>query len=165
MAIGHFYAGIAAVIRSPETGRYLLLRRSNDKDFSPGVWECVTGRVDQGEGYEDALQREVLEELGIDLRIEYLLGTTHFFRGSPKAENELLGVIYLCSANESAPICLSSEHSEYRWISADQAIGLLSADDPSTLWARRVIERAEAIRKLLPDELVSFQAQAGFELG
>ena len=58
MSIGHFYAGIAALIWSPETNQYLLLRRSELKDFAPGAWECVTGRVDQGEGFEDALRRE-----------------------------------------------------------------------------------------------------------
>ena len=106
MPIGHFYAGIAAVIRSPETRQYLLLRRSEQKDYARGVWECVTGRVDQGEGFEDALRREVREELGVEVQIDYILGTTHFYRGVPIPENELVGVIYLCSLADD--ICLSS---------------------------------------------------------
>ena len=97
MTIGRFYAGIAALIWSPGTRRYLLLRRSEQKDYAPGVWECVTGRVDQGEGFEDALRREVREELGVDVQAEYILGTTHFYRGNPTPEKELVGVIYLCS--------------------------------------------------------------------
>ena len=97
MTIGRFYAGIAALIWSPETEQYLLLRRSAQKDFAPGAWECVTGRVDQGEGFEDALRREVREELGVDVQIEHILGTTHFYRGNPTPEKELVGVIYLCS--------------------------------------------------------------------
>jgi hypothetical protein len=44
MAIGRFYAGIAALIWSPETKQYLLLRRSEQKDYARGAWECVTGR-------------------------------------------------------------------------------------------------------------------------
>jgi 8-oxo-dGTP diphosphatase len=81
MTIGRFYAGIAALIWSPETKQYLLLCRSEQKDYARGAWECVTGRVDQGEGFEDALHREVHEELGVEVQIEHILGTTHFYRG------------------------------------------------------------------------------------
>jgi 8-oxo-dGTP diphosphatase len=165
MPIGRFYAGIAAVIRSPETRQYLLLRRSEQKDYARGVWECVTGRVDQGEGFEDALRREVREELGVEVQIDHILGTTHFYRGVPIPENELVGVIYLCSLADAASIRISPEHTEYRWLSADQAVDQLSAADPSTQWAQRVIERAEIIRRMLPEELVNIQSHTGFELG
>ena len=122
MSIGRFYAGIAALIWSPETSQYLLLRRSEHKDYAAGVWECVTGRVDQGEGFEDALRREVREELGVDVEIEHILGTTHFYRGSSSPENELVGVVYLCTIPDPASIHLSSEHSEYRWLSIGASI-------------------------------------------
>ncbi len=92
MPIGRFYAGIAALIWVPETKQYLLLRRSTQKDYAQGAWECVTGRVDQGESFEDALRREVREELGAEVQLEYILGTTHFYRGDPIPENELVGV-------------------------------------------------------------------------
>ncbi|HSB67310.1 MAG TPA: NUDIX domain-containing protein [Anaerolineales bacterium] len=165
MSIGQFYAGIAAVIWSPTTEQYLLLHRSESKDYGPGVWECVTGRVDQGEGFEDALLREVREELGVQIQVEHILGTTHFYRGAPIPENELVGVVYLCTLPDPASIYISAEHSEFRWCSATQAMQLLSADDPSTQWARRVIERAEIIRLMLPQDLLDFQHQAGFEFG
>jgi 8-oxo-dGTP diphosphatase len=165
MSIGRFYAGIAAVIRSSQTNQYLLLRRSDQKDYGPGVWECVTGRVDQGEGYEDALLREVREELGVIVQTEYILGTTHFYRGAPAAENELVGVVYLCSLDDPGSITIGPEHSEFRWFAVEEALELLSATDPSTQWARRVIERAEVIRTILPSKLVKLNQQTGFELG
>ncbi len=165
MTIGRFYAGIAAVIWSPESRCYLLLRRSDDKDYAPGKWECVTGRVDQGEGFEDAVRREVHEELGREVRIACLIGTTHFYRGVPEPENELVGVIYLCTLTEPHNIHISQEHSGYRWLPADQAIALLSAQDPTTQWAKRVLERAEIIRPMLPDDLLEFQLKNSFEFG
>jgi 8-oxo-dGTP diphosphatase len=165
MAIGRFFAGIAAVIWSPPSKQYLLLRRSADKDYGRGIWECVTGRVDQGEGFEDALYREVHEELGVKVQIDHILGTTHFYRGASTPENELVGVVYLCSLTDPASIQISAEHSEFRWLPAAQAIELLSAEDPSTRWARRVIERAEIIRPMLSKGMLSFQRQAGFEFG
>lgn len=165
MSIGRFYAGIAAVIWSAATSQYLLLRRSDQKDYGGGIWECVTGRVDQGESFEDALHREVREELGVAVQVEYILGTTHFYRGTPTPENELVGVVYLCTLDDPGSVSIGLEHSEFRWLIATEAIELLSATDPSTMWARRVIERAEIIQPLLTKDLVSFQHQAGFEFG
>ncbi|NJN55210.1 MAG: hypothetical protein HC804_10900, partial [Anaerolineae bacterium] len=49
MSIGRFLGGIAALIWNPTNESYLLLCRADSKDFGAGSWECVTGRVDQGE--------------------------------------------------------------------------------------------------------------------
>jgi 8-oxo-dGTP diphosphatase len=165
MLIGRFYAGIAAVIWSASTSQYLLLRRSEQKDYGRGIWECVTGRVDQGEGFEDALRREVREELGVAVQVEYILGSTHFYRGTPTPENELVGLVYLCSLDNLGTISIGPEHSEFRWFSAEEAFELLTSVDLSTQWARRVIERAEIIRPILPNDLVRLNRQTGFELG
>ena len=125
----------------------------------------VSGRVDQGEGFEDALHREVREELGVEVQIEHILGTTHFYRGNPIPENELVGVIYLCALPDPTLIRISLEHSEYRWLSADQAIDLLTNSDPTTQWIKRVIQRAETIRPMLPEKMIEYQRISGFELG
>jgi 8-oxo-dGTP pyrophosphatase MutT (NUDIX family) len=165
MSNGRFNAGIAALIWSPETKQYLLLRRSDQKDYARGAWECVTGRVDQGEGFEDALRREVHEELGVEVQIEHILGTTHFYRGSPIPENELVGVIYLCTLSDPNSIHIGTEHSEYHWLSVDQAIEFLTVSDPTGQWVKRIIQRAETIRRMLPEDLLEFQRDSGFELG
>lgn len=165
MSIGRFYAGVGAVIWSVKLEQYLLLRRSDHKDFAPGTWECVTGRVDQGEGFEDALHREVQEELGTEVQVDQILGTTHFYRGVASPENELVGVVYLCTLPGPPAIRISEEHSEYRWLSASQAIDLLTSKDTSSQWAKRVIQRAEVIRSTLPQKLVKYHRKSGFELG
>ena len=166
MTIGRFYGGVGALIHSPHTNKYLLLKRSESKDFAPGAWECVTGRVDQGEGFEDAVRREVFEELGVPgVTIEFIIGTTHFYRGAAGPENELIGVVYGCALDEASPIHISQEHSEFRWLTVAEADTLLGASDPSTQWLRLVIERAVAIRSHLPDTLVHYHEQHGFELG
>jgi 8-oxo-dGTP diphosphatase len=165
MTIGHFYAGIATVIWSPVNRQYLLLHRSAQSAVRPSVWECVTGRVDQGESFDDALHREVHEELGVPVQVEYILGTAHYYRGAHLPENELMGVVYFCTLDHATPIRLSEEHVEYRWLPFKQAIDLLSAPDLSTQWTRRVIQHAETIRPLLPQELLQFQITTGFEFG
>jgi len=165
MSIGRFFGGIAALIWAPDSDRYLLLKRSSDKDFAGGAWECVTGRVDQGEGFDDAVRREVREELGVDVRIEFIIGTTHFFRGEVDPGNELIGVVYGCTIPNVKAVTISAEHSEYRWVTADEADAMLTDNDASTQWIKRLIGRAEATKRLMTPALVDHYRSSGFELG
>jgi 8-oxo-dGTP diphosphatase len=144
MPIGQFIAGIAALVRDPASGKYLVLRRSKEKDFGAGAWECVTGRVDQGEGFDQAVHREVFEELGVPITVDFIAGTTHFHRGNPVPENELVGVLYCCTLDDPAAIHVSAEHDEQRWITPQEAEQIL----PGDYWLGKLIQRAETIRKL-----------------
>jgi 8-oxo-dGTP pyrophosphatase MutT (NUDIX family) len=164
MAIGRFYGGVGALIRRDVDDRYLLLKRSGDKDYASGVWECVTGRVDEGEGFEEAVYREVNEEIGAAVRIEFFIGTTHFYRGEDKPENELIGVVFACSLTDLVEVHLSPEHTESRWVTADEVVDLVVGADPSSAWIKRVIARAEVLRELYPAELIAFHQRYGFGL-
>ena len=147
--VGHFLGGIGALVWDPATRSYLLLQRANNRDFKSGAWECVTGRVDQGESYEQALHREVREEIGATVQIEFLVATTHFYRGESRPENELLGVIYSCIIQNPEQAHFEAEHSAQRWVTADEAMAFL----PEGHWLRNVIIRAERLRMLVPAEL------------
>jgi ADP-ribose pyrophosphatase YjhB (NUDIX family) len=62
---------VSAVIRD-DRGRILLGRRS----FDPGAghWDLLGGFMDEAEGAEEALQRELLEETGLDAETGRYLG-------------------------------------------------------------------------------------------
>ncbi len=164
MAIGRFIGGVGALIWSRDNGKYLLLLRSPEKDFGSGIWECVTGRVDQGEGFETALHREVLEEVGVRVRVEFIIGTTHFYRGDPIPDNELIGIIYGCSLSDNRDVRLSVEHSEGRWVSGQEALEMLTGDHPSVLWLKKIIARAELLRAQTSPELADVFHLEGFEM-
>lgn len=157
MPVGRFLGGIAALIRHPRNQKYLLLRRQPSRDFGAGAWECVTGRVDQGESYEEALHREVKEETGASVQIDFIIASTHFYRGAPTPENELLGVIYACTLASAPEQLAISEHTDHRWMSREEVFAFLPADH----WLLAVIERAETIRAHLPPELVEFFHRRG----
>jgi 8-oxo-dGTP pyrophosphatase MutT (NUDIX family) len=55
-----------------EGGRVLLLRRSADAAYAPGLWALPAGHVDAGEDVVAAAIREAREETGIDLPRERL---------------------------------------------------------------------------------------------
>jgi 8-oxo-dGTP diphosphatase len=158
--VGRFFAGVGALLRCRADGRYLLLRRTEEKDFAGGAWECVTGRVNQGEGFTDAVLREVREELGVSAHIDFIVGTMHFYRGEARPENELVGVQYCCSIEDAEAITVSWEHTEHRWVTAGEARGLF----PEGHWLAEVIQRAEAIRALSPPELLAYFEEQGFEV-
>ena len=159
MSIGRFYAGIGALVWGTSTQKYLVLKRSADKDFGGGAWECVTGRVDQGEGFTEAVLREVNEELSVQAQIDFIVGTLHFFRGEARPENEMVGVQFCCSIEDPEAIRTSWEHAEHRWVTAEQAQALLGQGH----WLLKVIRRAEAMRARMPCELLEYCQAEGWE--
>ena len=50
-------------------GRMLLCHRAPDRDWYPDVWDVPGGHVENGESANDALARELEEELGVDAEI------------------------------------------------------------------------------------------------
>lgn len=158
--VGRFFAGIAALIYNPQTHRYLLLRRASDRDFGADRWECVTGRVDQGESFAQALHREVREEIGGRVQIDFIVGTSHFYRGPAVPEYELLSVLYGCTILNPDEISFGAEHSEMRWATAEDALALF----PPGYWLQEVIQRAEMLREHLPGTLIELFHDNEFEI-
>lgn len=160
MAVGRFLAMVGALVWRHTDGKYLLLQRAATKDVGAGQWECVTGRLEQGESFEQAVRREAFEELGVAVHIECLLGTTHFYRGEVLPNNEMVGVHYGCSLPDATCIQLSAEHCAFQWMTAAQVQTLF----PAGHWLRVLIARAEVVRGLIPRELHQFYCREGFEL-
>lgn len=160
MSVGRFIAGIAALIWNPTDEKYLLLRRAASKDFGAGSWECVTGRVDQGESFTDAFLREVKEEVGGEAQLEFIVGATHFYRGAPVPENELLGLVCGCTLADAHAIQISNEHDEYQWLTVEEISQFL----PTTHWLLPAIARAEQMRHLLPPTIRDDFRQNGLEI-
>ena len=63
---------VAAALLFDAAGRVLLAQRPQGKSMA-GLWEFPGGKLDGAETPEQALRRELREELGIDLRRCHLL--------------------------------------------------------------------------------------------
>lgn len=63
-----FVVAVAAVIFKGE--RVLAMRRAATKDAGAGLWETLSGRIEPNEQPLAALEREIAEECGLDVRID-----------------------------------------------------------------------------------------------
>jgi mutator protein MutT len=66
----------AAIIE--KNGKYLIAQRSK-KDSLIGKWEFPGGKVEPGETLEEALKRELLEELSLEIIVGEPVCTIDFF--------------------------------------------------------------------------------------
>lgn len=127
--VGRFMVAVGAVLACSKTGHVLIIKRSNTLDFRPSEWEIPYGRIAQHETPEAGLKREFQEEIGYSsFEVQSLLRAWHMYRGEKIAENELIGMTFLCNCSSETKITLSSEHSEYKWVSTQEALQLIVND-------------------------------------
>ena len=122
---GIFNVAVEAVI--VKDGKILITQRSFERPHAPGEWEILTGRVDQGETFEEAVKREVKEEVNLDVLPIKPFNTFHFYRGSEKAEH--LGVSFLCQYLSGEVTLDKKEQIAYKWATPEEALALIK--DPS----------------------------------
>ena len=106
-------------------GRYLVNRRRPDTHMA-GAWEFPGGKRRPGESADQALKRELNEELGIAvLDAEPLLVITHDY-GDRRVELDVFHV------REYSGTASSREGQALRWVELAELdrIGLLAADRP-----------------------------------
>ena len=110
MKTKNFHVGIKALIIN---NNKVLILQENKK--STTAFSLPGGRIDEGEGIDHALKRELREELGIK---SYKKGKLlHVFERLDygKKEASLMIIVYAVEANASS-IKLSHEHLSYRWV-------------------------------------------------
>lgn len=105
---------VAAVLIDGED-RVLLAQRPEGKAMA-GLWEFPGGKLEDGEAPEEALMRELHEELGISVDRQDLVPWT--FASHAYEDFHLLMPLYLCRRWQGSPQPL--EHQDLSWVPADQ---------------------------------------------
>ncbi len=103
---------------------YLVLKRSDDEDIYPGIWQIVTGMIEPAESAQEAALRELHEEAGLRPTKFYCLPYITSFYSMRRNQVQHVPV-FAAIVEENAVVTLSDEHSEYKWISFDEAIKIL----------------------------------------
>ena len=111
--IDYIGIGCGALIIN-ENNETLLVRRTGKTRNQAGFWSKPGGGVEFGEKIEDAVKREVKEELGIDIELIRFLG---FSNHIVKNENQhWIAFNYLAKIINGHPQNLEPEkHDEIKW--------------------------------------------------
>ncbi len=101
----------------------LLVTQRGSGSFQ-GMWELPGGKVENNETFEEALKREILEELALNIHIEKFMTTIYYQYPS----FHLTMHVYLCQI-ENGELVLN-EHSASRWVTSSKLkyINWLPAD-------------------------------------
>ena len=102
---------VASIAIIDANDQILIAKRPNKKHLS-GFWEFPGGKVEKGESPENALVREVKEELNIDIDNKCIAPLT--FSEFNYEKFHLLLLLYVCRRWEGEP--MSMEKNEIKWV-------------------------------------------------
>ncbi len=106
---------VAAVIEW--NGRVLCMQRgATPFSYTAYHWEFPGGKIEQGETPEQALAREILEEMDLRVRVgEHITTVDHSY-----PDFDITLMFYRCIAlnggNDGAPSFTRREHHDHRWL-------------------------------------------------
>ena len=104
-----FGLAVRALI-TDEDDKILILKRSVDSKTNPGKWELPGGKVDQGEPFDQALIREVLEETQLKISLDNVIGAS-------QQNLPLIRAVHIIISGKivEGELNLSDEHEGYAW--------------------------------------------------
>ena len=117
---------VAAALVDTE-GRVLLQQRSPGRQMA-GLWEFPGGKIEPGELPEEALIRELREELGVETEMACLAPAA--FASAPLGERHMLLLLYICRKWRGEPQPLDA--SALKWVRPAEmsALPMPPADTP-----------------------------------
>jgi 8-oxo-dGTP pyrophosphatase MutT (NUDIX family) len=101
---------------TPEKSEYLLLKRADDERVYPGMWQIVTGTMDEGETALKASLRELSEETGMVPQQYWVVPHANAFYDHRRDAVHLVP-FFAARVSADADVRLSREHSAFTWMS------------------------------------------------
>lgn len=125
---------VAAIALVDSRGRILLSQRPKDKDMA-GLWEFPGGKLENGETPEEALVREMKEELNLSLEAQNLMPLTFASHAYPRFH--LFMPLFLCRSWQGEAIPLENQTITWVFPEAFDHYPMPPADGPLALWLKK----------------------------
>jgi len=97
-------------------GRFLFGKRSKKKDWAPGLWDIVGGKSLKNEHPVFTLQRETMEEAGVQVLNASLLAVADVVSGD-QADAIFRYHIYMITHFKGEAVNKTNEHTKLQWFS------------------------------------------------
>lgn len=95
--------------------KFLIIKRATHDTF-PNLWELPGGGIEYGENPKSSIKREINEEVGLTVTVQYPLFANDFIENN----KHTIDISYLCEIpDELQQVQLSSDHSDFAWVTFD----------------------------------------------
>jgi 8-oxo-dGTP diphosphatase len=110
----HPWVGVDNIIQNEE-GKIILIKRSKESVTYPDFWGLVGGFIDWGETVEQALKREAMEEVGVEIEVIKFCG--RYYDGPERSpDRTIIALPHLCRIVKGEPKANQPEEiQEVRW--------------------------------------------------
>ncbi len=116
-----FFVGVKGVVIQDNK---VLLVKANKKIEGRDHWEVPGGRIDDDETIEQALSRELFEEVGAtNVRARGALSAWRIPRDIEE-DTSLVLIFFKATADFNGEPKISEEHTEYKWATLEEATEL-----------------------------------------
>ena len=102
---------VVGAMLEKDAGRYLITQRPPNASL-PLLWEFPGGKVEDGESDEDALRRELLEEMGVSVEVGEQ--AMHLHHEYPNYDIEF--TVFRCKLNQPDATIRHLRIHDHRWV-------------------------------------------------
>jgi len=117
--------------------KILALYSESHPKHGEGGWFVVTGSVEEGESYKEAVAREIREETGLNFKKIFPLnwGSIYTWRDESCEEFNFLTFV------KKRKVVLNEEHTTYEWLDLDSFVNKIKWNDDKEL-LKKVLKKA-----------------------